>query len=495
MGAASRLASLFVVPEVWTRQRDAPSRARRYLDRYLLTLRSVDTLAVIFAVLCAQFVRFGGEKPPLSGFALVDYTGVSAALTVSWVTVLHLVHAYDGRLVGHGVQEYSKMLRGSVWLFAALSITAYAFQLDVARGYVLVAFPLGTAILLLGRWLSRRWLIRRRREGLLCDQVLLVGDRDHVAGLASALGRAPGAGYHVVGACVDGGTGTAAGVPVLGTEAEVLGRAIELGVDVIAVSSSADLGPDGLRRLGWALEGTGIDLVVAPGIMEVAGPRVLTRPVEGLPLMHVESPSFSGPRLTLKNMMDRIAALLLLLLLSPVVLGVAWWVWLDDRGPVLFRQVRVGQDGRTFGMWKFRSMVVDAEKRVSSLMSFNEAAGPLFKVRKDPRVTRAGRVIRKYSLDELPQLFNVLSGDMSLVGPRPPLPREVAEYELATRRRLLVKPGLTGLWQISGRSDLSWEEAVRLDLYYVENWSPLLDFLILLRTVGVVLRPRSNGAY
>jgi exopolysaccharide biosynthesis polyprenyl glycosylphosphotransferase len=286
-----------------------------------------------------------------------------------------------------------------------------------------------------------------------------------------------------------------AGVPVLGPESDVLVKALELEVDVVAVSSSAGLGQTGLRKLGWALEGTDIDLVVAPGIMDVAGPRVLTRPVQGLPLIHVEAPRFAGPHLVVKGVMDRIGALLAIVLLAPVLLGVALAVRMEDGGPVLFRQERVGRDGRTFAMFKFRSMVIDAETRLPELLDANQGVGPLFKLQQDPRVTRTGELIRRWSLDELPQLLNVLRGDMSLVGPRPPLPREVAEYEVDTRRRLLVNPGMTGLWQINGRSDLSWEEAVRLDLYYVENWTPVLDLMILWRTVHVVLHPSDNGAY
>ena len=246
-------------------------------------------------------------------------------------------------------------------------------------------------------------------------------------------------------------------------------------------------------RLGWALEGTDIDLVVAPGIMDVAGPRVLTRPVQGLPLIHVEAPSFSGPTRVLKNALDRVGAAIAVLVFAPVLLAVAVAVKREDDGPVIFRQERVGRDGRTFGMFKFRSMVAGAEGQLPELLDANEAAGPLFKLRADPRVTRVGAFIRRYSLDELPQLFNVLRGEMSLVGPRPPLPREVALYEQAAQRRLLVKPGMTGLWQISGRSDLSWEESVRLDLYYVENWTPVLDLMIMWRTVLVVTQPETTG--
>ncbi|MFX0538083.1 sugar transferase [Ornithinimicrobium sp. Y1847] len=473
-------------------------RARLYLRGYLRTVRLLDLGAVALALVLAHVLRFGVTEEQLNAlyFSDVSYAGVAGALGLGWLVALHLQNAYDGRLVGHGVQEYRQVFQASTWLFAILAITAFAFKLDFARGFVLLAFPLGTVLLLLGRWLARQWLVRQRRQGKLSDRVLLVGDREHVAALVVALGRAPDAGYNVLGACVDGThSGQVAGVPVLGPERDVLLSAVELDVDVVAVSSSAGLGTKGLRQLGWALEETDIDLVVAPGIMDVAGPRVLTRPVQGLPLIHVEAPTFAGPQLIIKNVMDRAGALVALLVFAPVLLAVAAAAKLEDGGTVLFRQERVGRDGKSFRMLKFRSMVVDAEKRLPELIAANEAGGPMFKMRQDPRVTKIGGVIRRYSLDELPQLINVLRGEMSLVGPRPPLPREVAEYEDFTRRRLLVKPGMTGLWQISGRSDLSWEEAVRLDLYYVENWNPVLDLMILWRTVLVVLRPKSSGAY
>lgn len=499
--------SLFVVPERWDREteglvlprRHTAPRARRYLDGYLRSVRFVDLVLVALAVAVAQVYRFGTDDRLLNTPRWpteVTYTWVSVALVVGWLVALRLQNAYDGRVVGHGVHEYRQVFHASLWLFAALAITAFAFKLDFARGYVLLAFPLGTMLLLVGRWAARQWLVRQRRAGRLSDRVLLVGDREQVASLVVALRRAPDAGYNVLGACVDHArAGTVAGIPVLGPESEVLVQAHELQVDVVAVSSSAGLGPTGLRQLGWALEGTDIDLVVAPGIMDVAGPRVLTRPVQGLPLIHVEAPTFAGPQLVLKAIMDRVGALVAIVLFAPVLAAVAVAVRLEDGGPILFAQERVGRDGELFRMFKFRSMVPDAETRLPELLDANEACGPLFKVRQDPRVTTTGSFIRRYSLDELPQLLNVLRGEMSLVGPRPPLPREVAEYEDDARRRLLVKPGMTGLWQINGRSDLSWEESVRLDLYYVENWTPVLDLMIMWRTAQVVVRPGSGGAY
>jgi exopolysaccharide biosynthesis polyprenyl glycosylphosphotransferase len=264
-------------------------------------------------------------------------------------------------------------------------------------------------------------------------------------------------------------------------------------VDTVAVTSSSETAADYLRRLSWELEGTGLELLVAPGLVEIAGPRLHIRPFEGLPLLAVEQPRFRGGRRLVKGAVDRAAAALALLLLAPVLVGIALAVRLTSAGPVLYRQERIGLNGRSFTMLKFRSMVVDADARLAALREQNISDGLLFKMREDPRVTPVGRWLRRLSLDELPQLLNVLNGSMSLVGPRPPLPVEVARYDSSVSRRLLVKPGLTGLWQISGRSDLPWEEAVRLDLRYVENWSLALDALILWKTGRAVLS--SSGAY
>jgi len=226
----------------------------------------------------------------------------------------------------------------------------------------------------------------------------------------------------------------------------------------------------------------------------VAGPRIHIRPVAGLPFLHVEEPELSGGRRLLKGAFDRAVACTTLLLLLPMMVGLGLAVRLNTAGPVLFRQARCGRGGRPFTMYKYRSMRVGAEAQLQMLLSENEhAEGLLFKIRRDPRVTAVGRWLRRYSLDELPQLLNVAKGDMSLVGPRPPLPSEVARYDGEVHRRLLVKPGLTGLWQVSGRSDLTWEESVRLDLEYVENWSLAMDFMILWKTAFAVMR--ADGAY
>ncbi|HWH30516.1 MAG TPA: sugar transferase, partial [Mycobacteriales bacterium] len=337
-----------------------------------------------------------------------------------------------------------------------------------------------------------------RRSGRFLHRVLVVGGTEQVQELAGELCRDPLAGFEVVGVCVPGGHGTvelAGGrhVPVVGTLTTVPLALRELDVDTVAVTSGPALGSQALRRLSYELEGEDVDLMVAPALTNVTGSRVHIRPIAGLPLLHLDEPELSGARQAAKFAFDWSTALLLTLLALPLLVGIAVVVRASSAGPALFTQERVGQNGTPFQVYKFRSMYVDAEQRLADIEHLNEHDGVLFKVRNDPRITPVGRWLRKYSLDELPQLFNVLKGDMSLVGPRPPLASEVARYEGHAHRRLLVRPGITGLWQVSGRSDLSWDDTVRLDLQYVENWSLALDLSILFRTASAVLA--GKGAY
>jgi exopolysaccharide biosynthesis polyprenyl glycosylphosphotransferase len=286
-----------------------------------------------------------------------------------------------------------------------------------------------------------------------------------------------------------------AGVPVFGGVAvqEVAEAVRRSGADAVAVLSCPEIDGATLRQLAWDLEKTGTDLCVAPALLDVAGPRTTVRPTAGLTLLHVDHPQLSGVRQVLKGLFDRFMAGMALFLLSPVLVIVAIAIKLADNGPALFTQTRVGKDGRTFKIYKFRTMVVDAEARLAELKPVNDLDGVLFKVRRDPRITSIGARLRKYSIDEFPQFINVVKGEMSLVGPRPALPSEAARYADHVHRRLVVKPGLTGMWQVSGRSELSWDESVRLDLRYVENWSFALDLQILWKTVAVILR--GSGAY
>jgi exopolysaccharide biosynthesis polyprenyl glycosylphosphotransferase len=282
-------------------------------------------------------------------------------------------------------------------------------------------------------------------------------------------------------------------VPVYGGLDDVTSAVRSFGANTVAVLACPEMDGIKLRGLAWELEKTGTDLCVSPALLDVAGPRTTIRPTAGLTLLHVDHPQLAGARLVLKGLFDRCAAALILLLLSPLFAVLAAAIWLSDRGPVLFTQVRVGKDSRMFRIYKFRTMVVDAEQRRMHLLVSNDTDGVLFKLRQDPRVTAVGAHLRRWSIDELPQLINVLLGDMSLVGPRPALPDETAQYADHVRRRLVVKPGLTGLWQVNGRSDLSWDESVRLDLRYVENWSFVLDLQIMWKTVSALLR--GLGAY
>ena len=415
-------------------------------------------------------------------------------LIPAWPALLGVIGAHSEGVFGMGSDEYRRVGRAGFILLGLTSCLSYAAQLDLSRAFVVVALPALTAVTLVARYAARCRLRRLRAWGRCTKRVVVVGRGGAVLDLVGQFQRH--AGLDVVAACVTPGdrerVADTAQVPVGGLD-DVLTLAAELGADTIAVTSASETAAHYLRQLSWQLEGTGIELLVAPGLIEVAGPRLHIRPFEGLPLLSVEQPSFEDWRRVLKSGVDRCAASLAVLLLAPVLLGVSLAIWLTTPGPILFRQERVGLNGRRFTMLKFRSMVVDAERLVEELQADNISDGLLFKLRVDPRVTPVGRWLRRLSLDELPQLFNVLAGSMSLVGPRPPLPQEVARYDTSVSRRLLVKPGLTGLWQISGRSDLSWEESVRLDLRYVENWSLALDLSILWKTVGAVVR--SRGAY
>ena len=470
------------------------------LSGFLRRIAITDVLVVIWAVLGAELIRFGSgvvvAALPGSDQTSLDrwYTPFTIALIVAWVLMLRVHGAYDHRLLGHGPEEYRAVATASFRLFGVIAVISYLFGLDIARGYVAMAMPAGMIGLLVTRWLWRKWLTLHRTRGQLSASVLVVGDRQHLTSLIGALNSVPAAGYHVVAACCsDAEHGYIGQVPVVGDESDAADIARRLDVDTVACTSSAMFDDGGLRRLGWALEGRDVDLVVVPRLTDVAGPRVLTRPVAGLSLLHVEAPVFEGPRLAVKTTIDRIAAACLLILLSPLFAAVAVLIRRDHGGPICFKQQRVGKGGVPFPMFKFRTMVVGAEAMLPSLLDRSEGQGPLFKLPHDPRITPIGAKLRQYSIDELPQLINVLRGEMSLVGPRPPLASEVETYGHDVRRRLLVKPGMTGLWQINGRSDLSWEESVRFDLYYVENWSVISDLMILWRTGRAVLR--SSGAY
>jgi len=483
----------------------ADTRWLRRLSRRLLLLDAVVVAVTVTVSLMVRFTalaeRFGRERSRialpdrLSDVDLSSYLVIGPLLAVAWVGMLMATRTYDARVLGVGGEEYRRVVRASVYFWGLVAIASYMTQFQLSRFLLAVAFMSGTFLLLLGRWTARKVLHRaRRRSSDWSHRVLAVVGREEVDALVAELEREPYAGLKVVGACMPPGDDTdGSSVPVVGSLTSVPDAVARLGVDTVAVTASRGLTSGVLKRLGWDLEGAGVDLVVAPALTDIAGPRVHVRPVSGLQLLYVEQPEFTGPTWAMKEAFDRVLAALALTLLAPVMALIALGVRLSSPGPVIFRQVRVGRDGEVFTVFKFRTMVVDAETHLEALWELSEGNGVLFKLKDDPRVTPFGRLLRRVSLDELPQLWNVVTGTMSLVGPRPALPTEAERYGRSTARRLLVKPGITGLWQVSGRSDLTWEDSVRLDLYYVENWSFAGDIQILWKTVSAVVQGR--GAY
>jgi exopolysaccharide biosynthesis polyprenyl glycosylphosphotransferase len=469
-------------------ERQTAKRQSAWPREYLRKTFLVDLACAVVGVFLAAQIRFGND---------VDrtYLAMSLALPVLWVGAVWMADGYDARFIGTGSDEFRKVLNAGVGLTAAVALFSYTLNLQLSRTYVVIALPTATLFDLIARQVIRKQLHRQRAAGRCMLSVVAVGHELAVANLVTELHRDRYHGMTVVGACVvrPGECDEAAGVPIYGGLDDVSAAVKAFGADTVAVLACPEIDGIKLRGLAWELEKTGTDLCVAPALLDVAGPRTTIRPTAGLTLLHVDHPQLTGFRLVLKGLFDRCAAAVVLIVLAPVMGVLAAAIRLHDRGPALFTQVRVGKNGHSFRIYKFRTMVVDAEQRKPQLLDSNDSDGVLFKLRKDPRVTSVGAYLRRWSFDELPQLFNVVLGQMSLVGPRPALPDEAENYADHVRRRLVVKPGLTGLWQVGGRSDLSWEESVRLDLRYVENWSFALDLQILWKTIWVIIY--GSGAY
>jgi exopolysaccharide biosynthesis polyprenyl glycosylphosphotransferase len=458
--------------------------------RYLRLAKVADGCCGLAAGLLAYQVRFDdvGHHP-------AEYLAFSLALPLVWIATLLFGGAYDPRFIGVGTDEFRRVLNAGIFLIAAVAFLSYATKANLARGYVVIALPSVLLFDLLTRYALRKQLHRARRHGYCMRRVVLVGHALVAEDIITMLRRETYHGLSVVAACLADALPVAlsADVPVVPGLDQVTEAVTRFDADTVAVLACPEMAGDRLRQLAWDLEKTGTELCVAPALLDVAGPRTTIRPTAGLPLLHLDHPEFSGTRLIVKAAFDKVFALAALVVAAPLLGALALAIKLDDGGPVLFKQARVGKDGRPFAVYKLRTMVPDAEERKASLAWANQQQWPLFKIRRDPRLTRLGRWLRRWSLDELPQLVNVLAGEMSLVGPRPALPEEAARYGDHVRRRLAVKPGMTGLWQINGRSDLSWDESVRLDLRYVENWSLVFDLQILWKTLAAVVR--GAGAY
>ncbi|MGV0110184.1 sugar transferase [Arthrobacter sp. CP30] len=463
--------------------------------RYQVSLLATDSVLILgIILLTVNLVTLD-----TSAAHIADILGLGGTIAIGWMMMMALFRTRDSRLVGTGAGEYKKVLRASTGTFALTAVVVVLLDLEHFRSLLLLALPFGTLLLLASRWLWRQWLLHQSRLGHHLSKVVVVGRPKDVRYVAAQLAKKSGAAYAVVGAVYEGRANPAALhtgdrlVPVVSGLRKIEDFVAHTGADAVIVAGHLRKGSSYIRELGWRLEASHTELVLASALTNVAGPRITMRPVEGLPLMHVELPQFTGGRHVLKRAMDIAVAGSALAILAPLFILLAIVIRRDTPGPALFVQERAGKDSGAFKMFKFRSMVTTAEDELELLKELNQGSGVLFKMREDPRVTKVGAIIRKYSLDELPQFWNVLRGDMSLVGPRPPLVSEVSGYEEHTHRRLLIKPGLTGLWQVSGRSDLDWEESVRLDLYYVENWSVTGDLIIMWRTFKVMLKP--DGAY
>jgi lipopolysaccharide/colanic/teichoic acid biosynthesis glycosyltransferase len=505
-----------------TYRNTAIAGTKAWTSAYLRRVVLADCTCALAASALAARVRFGGQA-----YLPLTYLSLTCGLPVAWWMSVLITGGYDTRFIGLGSDEFRRILSAAVNLTAGVAVVSYAAKLDLARGYMAIALPSATAMDLMARYLLRKRLHRRRVRGRCVRRVVAVGHTAAVARLVTVLRRDTYHGLAVVAACLvdapeeagpDGVAGEPAAcvpsprtplgtpladvpvadlpvtdVPVAGSLRDVAAAVSRFSADTVAVLACPEMDGGRLRELAWELEKTDTDLYVAPTLLDVAGPRTTIRPVAGLPLLHVDHPELAGVRQAIKSVFDKTCAASALIMLAPVFAFIAMSIRLAGPGPVFFCQNRIGKDGRGFTLYKFRTMVPDAEQRKSQLTAHNEADGILFKIRRDPRITRPGAWLRRWSLDELPQLINVLTGDMSLVGPRPALPEEVACYGGHMRRRLVVKPGMTGLWQVNGRSDLSREEAERLDLHYVENWSLALDLQVLWKTGSAVVR--GFGAY
>lgn len=454
----------------------------------------IDVLAVTAAGVLAVA---GRERLPVftPTEGIQETLGLAGPLMVAgWIVALALVGGYRTTTFGSGLAEYKQIASASFLAAGLTGVGCYLAKFDLSRGFFLLAFGLGVPVLLLGRWGLRHALHAAHRRGRLLTRVLVAGDARHVDEVAAVLRRESWLGYRVTGALTpEAGAESATGVPILGQADEVAALALAHGADLVVFGGGSLSSGAQMREKVWELEQHGIDVVVAPSLSDVAGDRLTMRPVGGLPLIHVAHSNWAAASHLGKRTFDAIGSALLIAALSPLFVVAATQIWLHDRGPIIYRQERIARDGRPFACFKFRTMVPYAEAQATELQQAANQSALLFKLKDDPRVTQPGRWLRRFSVDELPQLFNVLRGEMSLVGPRPQVQSEVDLYRGGMNRRLLVRPGLTGLWQVSGRNDLTPEEAIRLDLFYVDNWSMLQDLAILARTVRAVLS--SRGAY
>lgn len=461
----------------------------------------LDTVIVAAATFAAVALRQWIPLLPSANDADILLFPVIPFIVVGWMIALALGGAYRPRHWGVGVEEYRQVFNSSVMFLMGLGFAAFILNYPLSRGFVAILLTGGVPLLLVGRLVARRTLQGLRNSGRHCVPTLVVGDQGAVDDVVAVLRRETWLGYTPVGQVANHDDddletlgATRAEIPEVGSLDDLLSVINRTAAEAVIFTTGSVRRGREFNEMARRLEGHRAEMIVVPAMTDISSERIRVTPVAGLPLMHVGKPQAERSLMLTKRIFDIVMATLALIVLSPVMALTALIVKLSDGGPVLFKQRRVGRRGEPFDLYKFRSMVPNAEEiRADLLEDHNESDGALFKIRQDPRITPFGRFIRRFSIDELPQLLNVLRGEMSLIGPRPALEREVEQYKVHVRRRLDVRPGMTGLWQVSGRSDLDWDDTVRLDLYYVDNWSMIQDLAILLRTFRAVFS--SRGAY
>ncbi|WP_028700463.1 sugar transferase [Acidipropionibacterium acidipropionici] len=468
-------------------------RPDRHIDA--LGIMAMDLALITVSTVGALLVRSHLHIPGLHDDVAAEHllTPIAIVIIPVWFIAIAASGSYQRKHLGAGTLEYRRVLNASLLTAGLLGISAYLLQYPMSRVFYFLMFTVGIPLVLAGRYMMRRHLHHARVAGRFRRRVLIAGDYRHIEDLVDILGRERWLGYDVIGVLSADPSPRPEdlSVPTVGDPGHVLEAVHISGADAVIFTEGAYARGGDFNRLARQLESDSAELIVVPTLTDIASSRMTIRPVGGIPLVHIDKPQAERATTWLKRSFDVVGSLLLIICSAPILAAVAIAIKLEDGGPVIFKQRRVGMKGEIFECLKLRSMVTNAEEIRAQLMSDN--AGVLFKMADDPRITRVGGFIRRFSIDEMPQFFNVLRGDMSLVGPRPALENEVSQYKSHVRRRLDVRPGITGLWQVSGRSDLPWDDAVRLDLYYVDNWSMLEDLSILKRTVKAVFT--SSGAY
>ena len=468
---------------------DRPIQRRDPLRVYATRAIVWDSLVIVAAATIGFVLRW---TIPYN-LNVSDGTYVFFALIVvfSWTLALIVRGAYDTRVLGVGSEEFKRVVTASAGLFGTVAVVAFALKLDLSRGFVLITFIVGVVLLLVDRWILRAWLRHERRYGNYLHRTMVIGTGDRQSEIVDMLDRDPVAGFVVVDV-VEESEVDFTDSQIDDWLDQVMARIGINDVDTVAVAGTPVQGQDLIKRLSWRLEGPRIDLLVAPTLGDFVGPRVTIRMQADLPLIHLDEPHLTGPKRAFKRALDICLGISLFILFAPFMLFAAVGIFFTTRGPVFYRHQRIGRGGEVIDVVKFRTMYVGSDEQRGDVIGVpDDRISERYK--NDPRITPFGRFLRRWSIDEMPQIVHVIGGTMSLVGPRPVLIDEIPLFGDADHRRHLTKPGLTGLWQVSGRKAVDWDERMRMDLDYVEHWSPVLDLLIVAKTVKVVLS--GSGAY